>query len=275
MRLKTERINARRIAVMGGTYGNLPALRAALDDAVREGCDAYAFIGDSIGCCGHSDETVDLIRKHFSLLVAGNHEQQAAAGEMTCGCGYASPEDERISCLAFEYASGSLSPANRVWLGTWPDLLLLKSGEHRLLLVHGSPDRTSEFVYESEVTEDRITEWLDRYEVDGIIGTHTGLPWQRLLPDGRWMANCGVLGKPDHDSDPAVHYGIVELSGRRPEFRLRRVGYDHHTWADRLETEGVADIFISPLRTGNWTCGLESLPVWERYERRGEIVPTI
>ena len=55
------------------------------------------------------------------MPVAGNHEQQAASGAETCACGYDSEEDERISCMAFEYALESLSEANREWLGTWPD----------------------------------------------------------------------------------------------------------------------------------------------------------
>lgn len=72
------RPDLRRLAVMGGSYGNVPALRACLARAHALGCDARAFLGDITGCCGHSDETVDLVRARFSLFVAGNHEQQAA-----------------------------------------------------------------------------------------------------------------------------------------------------------------------------------------------------
>lgn len=142
---------------MGGAYGNLPALRACLEDARIQRCETLAFIGDAIGCCGHSDETIALIREHFDVLVAGNHEQQAAAGAATCGCGYASEKDERISCRAFERALESLSEANRCWLGTWPDHLLLKTAFGRLLLCHGSPGRTNEFLYASELDDVRLT----------------------------------------------------------------------------------------------------------------------
>ncbi|MGE3801580.1 MAG: metallophosphoesterase [Candidatus Kapaibacterium sp.] len=267
MKLETKTIEAHTIAVMGGTYGNVPALKAALADAKEAGCDAFAFIGDSIGCCGHSDEIVELIRANFSTLVAGNHEQQAAAGELTCGCGYASPEDERISCIAFAYASQSLSEPHRNWLGTWPDMVLLHVGDYSLLLVHGSPNETSEFIYESEVRDEQIEAWLAKYNVGGIVGTHTGLTWHRELPSGGWMANCGAIGKPDHDGDTAVHYGIVTVEEDGLHFQLRRVTYNHLDWVAQLEAEGVDEIFISPLRTGIWTCGLESLPEWERFER--------
>jgi hypothetical protein len=69
--------NQRRFAAMGGTYGNVPALKACIEDARNQQCEVLAFLGDGIGYCGHSDEIVDLIRDHFDILVAGNYEQQA------------------------------------------------------------------------------------------------------------------------------------------------------------------------------------------------------
>jgi hypothetical protein len=76
-----------RLAAMGGAYGNLAALAACLDDAAGCGAQRLAFLGDAIGCCGHSEEIVAAIRARFDVLVAGNHEQQAAARTPGCGCG--------------------------------------------------------------------------------------------------------------------------------------------------------------------------------------------
>jgi hypothetical protein len=41
--------NLRRFAAMGGAYGNFPALKACLQDAKNQQCEALAFLGDSIG----------------------------------------------------------------------------------------------------------------------------------------------------------------------------------------------------------------------------------
>jgi hypothetical protein len=73
---------------MGGAYGNLAALAACLEDAAQAGAEQRAFLGDAIGCCGHSEEVVATIRGRFDHVVAGNHEQQAVARAETCGCGY-------------------------------------------------------------------------------------------------------------------------------------------------------------------------------------------
>ena len=83
--MTTERIRPRKLAVMGGAYGNLAALASCLKDAADVGAERRAFIGDSIGCCGHSNEIVSMIRGGFDLFVAGNHEQQAVAGSTSCG----------------------------------------------------------------------------------------------------------------------------------------------------------------------------------------------
>jgi hypothetical protein len=47
---------------MGGAYGNVAALAACLDDARALGADLRAFLGDSIGCGGHSEQVVAMIR---------------------------------------------------------------------------------------------------------------------------------------------------------------------------------------------------------------------
>lgn len=257
--------NLHRFAAMGGSYGNVPALKACLQDAQNQQCEPLMFLGDSIGCCGHSDQVINLIREHFDILVAGNHEQQAAAGLTTCGCGYASPEDERISCMAFERSLADLSEQNQQWLGTWPDTAIINTAAGRILLCHGSPAQTNEFLYEAELNEQQLSQWLDQYQAVGFICTHSGLPWIRHLKDGRFAVNCGVVGKPDHDGDPAVHYAILTLEADKvANIVIQRVEYDYLDWAATLEREGVDPIFIEPLRTGVWTSGVASLPAVER-----------
>jgi hypothetical protein len=251
---------------MGGAYGNVPALTACIAHAGANQCDTLAFLGDSTGFCGHSDQTLQRIRRHFAVRVAGNLEKQAAADSSECGCNYSSAEDERLGCAAHQYAIRSLSLENRLCFATWPELVLFEMDGGSILLCHGSPDKTNEFLYESELDEGPLVEWLDKFEASGVVCTHSGLPWIRHLWDGRFAKNCGVVGKPDNDGDLAVHYGVIEKTANNPcfEITIERVEYDSLTWAEQLKREGVADVFIEPLRTGWWTCGLESLPPTER-----------
>ena len=143
----------RKLAVMGGAYGNLAALENCLSDASKLNANLKAFIGDSIGCCAHSDEVVSMIRKGFDLFVAGNHEQQAVAGSKSCGCGYSSADDEKISCEAFELATAGLSDASRQWLAAWPNEQIVELEGGRILVCHVSPGDTSEFLDETELDD--------------------------------------------------------------------------------------------------------------------------
>jgi len=256
----------RKLAVMGGAYGNLSALERCLADASSAGAEIKAFIGDSIGCCAHSNEVLAMIRSGFDLFVAGNHEQQAVVGSKSCGCGYSSADDEKISCEAFELATADLGDESRRWLATWPNERIVEMEGGRVLLCHGSPGHTSEFLYEAELDDLRLEAWLDHFEVRGFICTHSGLPFVRRLANGRFAVNCGVVGKPDHDGDPAVHYALIELPRNGDaSLEIRRVSYDHQGWARTMETRGVAPIFVEPVRTGVWTSGVASLPPSERF----------
>jgi diadenosine tetraphosphatase ApaH/serine/threonine PP2A family protein phosphatase len=255
----------RRLAAMGGSYGNLAALAACLDDAAACGADLRAFLGDSIGCCGHSEEVVAMIRARFDVVVAGNHEQQAVARAETCGCGYSSPDDEAISCQAFQLATAALGDAARDHLATWPAQRIVELAGGRVLLCHGSPGHTSEFLYEVELDDLRLEAWLDAHDVRGFVCTHSGLPFVRLLRGGRFAVNCGAVGKADHDGDPAVHYALIDLDDGAPRIEVRRVEYDHEAWAQRMEAAGIDAIFVEPIRTGVWTTGVASLPVAERH----------
>lgn len=260
-----------KLAVMGGAYGNVPALQACIDDARAQGCQTMAFIGDAIGCCGHSAEILALINRNFSLLVAGNHEQQAALGQSMCGCGYQSPEDEHAGCQAFNIALRDISDDHRRWLLTWPSELLVKTPVGPVLLCHGSPERTNEFLYASQFSEARWERFLKIREITGFVCTHSGLPWIHRVGTDRFAANCGVVGKPDHDGNTEVHYSILDVSYfGELKVSIRSVRYDEISWAQQLRSEGVPDLFISPLETGVWTTGLSSLPESERLVHFGQ-----
>ncbi len=257
-----------RIALMGGAYGNVPAFQACLDDARRQRCSIRAFLGDAIGCCGHSDEILDLIRAEFEIVVAGNHEQQAAAGNNGCGCGYSSAEDEQASCQAFAFADKELSENHRRWLAMWPNEHRLDTPAGTMLLCHGSPRKTNEFLYESNFCDTQLRDMLEAAGVCGFVCTHSGIPWLRDLSEAGFAANCGVVGKPDHDGDPAVHYLILELTEDAVTAEIRRVEYDHEGWATQLRHEGVDVVFVEPLITGIWTVGVKSLPPVEQIVHR-------
>ena len=262
---------SRLIAVMGGVYGNVAALEACLADARAAGADYFICNGDMTGCCGHSDRTLQLLRDNFTVFVAGNHEQQSHAGAETCACNYAVSEDTQCGSIGHRYSLESLSEANRAWLGTLPELALITTGAGEVLICHGSPGQTNEFLYETELDSKPLATWLDLAGARAFVCTHSGLPWVYALPDGRLAINAGVVGKPDHDGDPAVHYLLLTITAGEFRAEIRRVEYDSGSWVAQIAAEGVEPVFYEPLQTGVWTVGLASMPAPLR-ERQTPII---
>ncbi|MFS8082848.1 MAG: metallophosphoesterase family protein [Ginsengibacter sp.] len=253
----------KKIAAMGGAYGNLPALKACVADAKQNDCDGLFFLGDAIGFAGHSDETLEFIYANFDIFLAGNLESQAALGQASCACGYGAAEDEITGCRAFEWSLKSLSTQSIAKLSTLPMTSIVSTLAGKILLCHGSPDVQNEFLYESEIKDEQILNWLENYGVSGFICTHTGIPWIKKFADETFAINCGVTGKPDHDGDTSIHYAIVDCHNIF-KAEIRRVNYDFENLTKQLKAEGVEDIFIKPLKTGIWTCGVKSLPFDEQ-----------
>lgn len=245
-------IDAHRMAVMGCIYGNVPAFTACLADARAQGCDAVLCAGDVLGFCGHADEILALVQRSCAVMIAGNHEREVVAGTGLCGCGFARAEDERLSCAASARQADGLKVEDLLILARWPEISVIDTAHGALLLCHGSPDRSNEFLSAEDTA--RMHQWLRETNAQVLACSHTGVPWLRALSDHRLAVNVGAVGKPDHDGDTAVHYAVIDM-GKPPAASIRRVSYDHVAWAAQLISEGVEPCVAGQLITGRWAWG--------------------
>jgi predicted phosphodiesterase len=202
--------SATRIALFGGIYSNYLALEAAIADARRRGVDALYCLGD-LGAFGpHPDRAIELLRDNSVACVRGNYDDSIGRGLADCQCGYTDDRDNHFAQLSYDYTFAHTSPHNRAWLRTLPAEIRLTLGGCRILLCHGSPRRTNEFVWESTTSTHFLDSLADQYDADAICTTHTGLKWQRPLGGGRLFVNVGVLGRPENDGRTNVWYTILE-----------------------------------------------------------------
>ncbi|MGH9391708.1 MAG: metallophosphoesterase family protein, partial [Vicinamibacteria bacterium] len=133
-------------------------------------------------------------------------------------------------------------------------------------LCHGSPRRVNEFLWESGCSDAFLARLARDAGADQVLCTHTGLHWQRLLPDGERFVNVGAVGRPANDGSPGVWYAMFAAGAAEAEFV--RVAYDHHAVAREMEREGLPPEFVETIRTGWWTTCLEILPAKERARGR-------
>jgi diadenosine tetraphosphatase ApaH/serine/threonine PP2A family protein phosphatase len=259
------------IAVFGGVYNNHLALQALHTDAMRRGAEAIYFLGDTGGFGPHPDRSVELLRAMPILSMAGNYDISVGSGLTDCGCGYTDPRDNRFAQLSYEYTFVNTSAENRAWLAKLPGSLRVEFSGRRLLMVHGSPRKVNEFLWSSTTPEGYIRRLCEEQQADLICCTHTGVPWERRLPDGRGIVNVGAIGRPANDGRLNVWYALLHADpaspgGVRTEFVP--LAYDHARLAREMEAEGLPPEFIETVHTGWWTTCLEIMPPKERRAGR-------
>jgi diadenosine tetraphosphatase ApaH/serine/threonine PP2A family protein phosphatase len=256
-----------RIAVFGGVYSNYVALQAALADVRRRGVDAVYCLGD-LGAFGpHPDRVFPLLHDNAVQCLQGNYDHSIGNGLADCQCGYTDPRDNHFARISYAYTLAHTSPPNRAWLKDLPRQLRLQLGRYRLLLCHGSPRRTNEFLWESTTPTHFLDHLGQAHEADVILATHTGIKWHRPLPGGRHFVNVGVLGRPENDGRTNVWYALLNAKDDlRVEFIP--VAYDHQRLAHDMRQEHLPEEFVETVLTGWWTTCLEVLPCKER--RRGK-----
>ena len=253
----------RRIAVFGGVYSNSEALRETLADARRRDVEAVFCLGDLGGFGPHPDRVYPLLREAGVQVMQGNYDASLAGGRDDCACGYTDPRDNHFARISYVYTFRRTSAENRAWLGTLPAAIRMRLGEHRVLMSHGSPRRTNEFLWESTTPDGLLRATLAAHEADVLLCTHTGIKWRRDLGDGRHAVNVGVIGRPENDGATNVWYTIL-TAGPDLAVEFVPIHYDHDTLAREIVREGLPDEFAETIRTGWWTTCLESLPVKER-----------
>ena len=256
-----------RFAFFGGIYSNHRSLAAAVALAERAGSEQMFALGDFGAFGPHPDRAIEILRSRPIELIQGNYEESLSSGADDCHCGYTDPRDNRFAQISYDYTFAKTSPEHRRWMGTLPKTRRLEVGGRKLLLVHGSPRKINEFLWETTSPVAFLEKLLSDFDADVLVCTHTGLHWQRRLPSGKLVVNCGALGRPANDGRANVWYATLEI-GREVEARFVPVEYEHELLAREMEEEGLPAEFVETIRTGWWTSCLEVLPAKERARGR-------
>ena len=262
-------VSTSRIACFGGLYSNYLALESALDDARARGIDAMYCLGDMGAFGPHPDRVFPLLHEHNVQCVQGNYDHSVGNALDDCQCGYTDPRDNYFAEISYAYTLQNTSVENREFLRELPPQLRIQLGPLRVLLCHGSPRKTNEFLWES-TTSTHFLEYLARqHEADVLAATHTGIKWERPLTGSRHFINVGALGRPENDGQTVVWYTLL---GYSPSSKLTvefvPVEYDHLRLAREMRQEKLPEEFIETVLTGWWTTCLEILPSKERRHGR-------
>jgi len=259
----------RPIACFGGIYSNYLALDAAIADARARGAGSLYCLGDFGAFGPHPNRAIERLREAEVLCIQGNYDHSIGNGLNDCQCGYTDPRDNFFAQISYDYTFANTASSHRDWMRNLPTELRFEIGPVRVLLCHGSPRRTNEFLWESTTPTHFLDHLADQHQADLIVATHTGIKWHRSLSAGRQFVNVGVLGRPENDGTTTVWYTLLtpDRDGGGVRVDFVPVDYDCARLAREIRAERLPKEFSETILSGWWTTCLEVLPSKER--RRG------
>jgi hypothetical protein len=203
--------------VVGGLYGNLPALHQVLRlfEAER-GRKALVFNGDFHWFDADAD-TFSAVQQGVLAHTAlrGNVETEVAAADggedAGCGCAYPDWVGDAVvqrSNRILQRLRGVATPAQRAELSSLPMWQRADVGSLRVGIVHGDAQSLAGWGFAQEHLRDathraEIARWFDAAQVQAFASSHTCLPVFQALPSGRAIYNNGAAGMPNFGGDPA------------------------------------------------------------------------
>lgn len=242
------------VLLFGGPYSNVQALIALRKEAEARHIPAARMIctGDVVAYCGAPARTVTQIRQLGCPVLAGNCEIQLGQGALDCGCGFEEGSAcDLLSIGWFSHASAALPAADKAWMAGLPDVLTFAHHGSRYAVIHGGVTDVARFIW--PVTDDAAftEEWaaVERLvgPVDHVIAGHSGIPFLKDLPQGRWI-NAGVIGMPPHDGRQTTCFAQLE----RGEVTFHALSYDVAGAQEDMRAAGLTPAYREALGSGYW-----------------------
>lgn len=260
------------VLVFGGPYSNVRALAAMRERAEQLGIPPARAIctGDVVAYCVEPEETTAAVREWGCHVIAGNCEEQLAAGAADCACGFdEGSECDRLAKGWYPFAHERISPASRSWMAGLPSTLRFRVGGLAFRVIHGGVRQVNRFVFASQ--RDVLAEEYASAGADVVVCGHSGLPFLERIGRGVWF-NPGVIGMPANDGTPDVWYGLVRIEEGQVVLSTHRLAYDHIAAAASMRRFGHANGYARSLITGLWP-SLDILPPTEAAATAKKIRP--
>jgi putative phosphoesterase len=234
-----------RVAIVTDIHGNLPALEASLAVIDQIGVDAVYCGGDLVGYGPHPNEVCELIGQRAIPTIYGNYDYAIARELDDCGCAYVTAHDRELGQRSVAWTLEHTDQAAKQFMRALPFDLRFEVGDSSIHLVHGSPRKVNEYLFENKPAS--LYERLAKAEdVDMLVFGHTHKPWIATY-DGVRFVNCGSVGKPK-DGDPRAGFAILESDDTgRVTASIQRVPYDAEAVAREVQAAGLPGEYAAKL----------------------------
>ena len=210
-----------RIALFSDIHANLPALEACLKNIEEQKPDAIYCLGDLVGYNIWANEVINEIRRRGIPTIAGNYDFGIGRTSNDCGCAYKTDKEKEMCAVSISFTNSIVKDEERKYLRTLPAHIKvefqLNDAKLNLLLVHGSPRKINEYLFEDR-EEKSLLRIMEQADADIMCFGHTHKPYHRILPTEqsenihyRHAINIGSGGKPK-DNNPKGCYVILTIN---------------------------------------------------------------
>lgn len=255
-----------RIALFSDIHANFPALEACLKSIEEQKPDAIYCLGDLVGYNVWANEVVHEIKRRGIPTIAGNYDQGIGLMSEECGCAYKTEPEKDNGKISISYTNSIVGPEERRYLRTLPAHIKvefqLNNDKLNLLLVHGSPRKINEYLFEDR-DEKSMLRIMEGADADIMCFGHTHKPYHRLLPTEqtenthyRHAINIGSVGKPK-DGNPKGCYVILTINQDSSttnkdavQVEFIRFDYDVEKAAKAVEESPLPNEYADMLRKG-------------------------
>lgn len=255
-----------KIALFSDIHANYPALEACLKSIEDQKPDALYCLGDLVGYNIWPNEVINEIRKRGIPTIAGNYDQGIGLASDECGCAYKTEAEKNMGKISISYTNSIVKPEERKYLRTLPAHIKvefqLNNDKLNLLLVHGSPRKINEYLFEDR-DEKSLYRIMEQADADIMCFGHTHKPYHRILPTGeaedphyRHAINIGSVGKPKDGNSQGCYVILNINSGSSLASKdaitvdFIRFEYDVEKAAKAVENSPLPNEYAEMLRKG-------------------------
>jgi putative phosphoesterase len=237
-------VNGAHAAVITDVHANVPALQAVLAEIDARGIERVYCGGDLVGYGPHPNEVCKLIQERGIPTIYGNYDYAIARDLDDCGCAYVTPHDRELGQRSVEWTLEHTDQASKRFMRELPFDLRFEVGDMQVHLVHGSPRKVNEYLFEDKPAS--LYERLATAEdARVLVFGHTHKPWVREH-GGVLFVNCGSVGKPK-DGDPRAAFAILAGASGDVRVEIARVAYDAEAVAQEVAASGLPEEFARKL----------------------------
>ncbi len=255
-----------KIILFSDIHANLPALEAFFEDIRGRDYDTICCLGDLVGYNIWPNEVVNEIRERNIPTITGNYDFGIGRSSNDCGCAYKTDEEKANGNVSILFTNQIMKDAERAYLRSLPAHIKiefqLNNDRLNLLLVHGSPRKVNEYLFEDREEKSLLRIMRDA-DADIMCFGHTHKPYHRCLAEihehgtrFRHAINIGSVGKPK-DNDNRGCYVILHVTGHSSidtadsiDFQFVRFAYDHEKAAKAILDSPLPNIYAGNLTNG-------------------------